>query len=53
MQNNLIISLGANIGIASFPQDGKNIDTLMASVDTAMYQAKNSGKNCASFFRNY
>ncbi len=52
MQNNLVISMGESIGIASFPQDEKDIETLMASADTAMYQAKNSGKNCASFFRN-
>lgn len=53
IQNNLIISLGASIGIASFPQDGKGIKTLITSVDAAMYQVKNSGKNCASFFGNH
>ena len=52
MQNNLIVSMGASIGIASFPQDGKDIESLMASADTAMYQAKKNGKNCASFFGN-
>lgn len=53
MQNNLIVSMGASIGIASFPQDGKDIESLIASADTAMYQAKKKGKNCASFFGNH
>lgn len=46
-QNNLIISMSASIGIALFPQDGKDIETLMTRADKTIYQAKNSGKNCA------
>lgn len=53
MQNNLIVSMGASIGVASFPQEEKDIESLMASADAAMYQAKKNGKNCVSFFENH
>ncbi|NBB97528.1 MAG: diguanylate cyclase [Alphaproteobacteria bacterium] len=32
-------------GIATFPQDGRNLDSLMRSADRALYKAKNSGRN--------
>lgn len=35
----------ASIGIATFPDDGKNIEKLISNADTAMYQAKHAGKN--------
>jgi diguanylate cyclase (GGDEF)-like protein/PAS domain S-box-containing protein len=38
-------SVGASIGIAAYPVHGDNIDDLVKTSDTAMYQAKNSGKN--------
>ena len=38
---NLTISLG----LASFPQDAKNKDDLIARADSALYQAKAAGKN--------
>lgn len=50
-QNNSIITMGASIGIALFPQDGHDIKTLIASADTAMYQAKKNGKNCAAYLQ--
>jgi diguanylate cyclase (GGDEF)-like protein len=35
----------ASIGIASFPQGGKDIEELTESVETALYKAKSTGKN--------
>ncbi|QMV13469.1 putative bifunctional diguanylate cyclase/phosphodiesterase [Vibrio spartinae] len=35
----------ASIGIATFPEDGQHIEKLLSNADTAMYQAKNAGKN--------
>ncbi len=35
--------LSASIGIAVFPQDGEDIESLLNRADTAMYQSKNSG----------
>mgnify|MGYP000043438066 FL=1 len=44
----LIIS--ASLGITVFPEDSNDPDKLMQNADSAMYQAKNSGKNMFSFF---
>ncbi len=42
--------LGASIGIAHYPQDGKDSTTLLKNADTAMYAAKDKGKNTFSFY---
>ena len=35
----------ASIGVVTYPQDGASIETLIADVDKAMYEAKRRGKN--------
>ena len=42
--------LTASIGIAIYPDDGKDFNALMKSADIAMYYAKEQGKNRCEFF---
>jgi diguanylate cyclase (GGDEF)-like protein/PAS domain S-box-containing protein len=44
------LSPAASIGISLFPENGNNIDTLIHAADMAMYQAKQKGRGCFSFF---
>lgn len=38
--NDQLVNLGVSIGIAVFPEDGKNSETLIKHADSAMYHAK-------------
>ncbi len=40
----------ASIGIALYPHDGRNVDQLLQSADTAMFSAKDRGKNGFQYF---
>jgi diguanylate cyclase (GGDEF)-like protein/PAS domain S-box-containing protein len=42
--------VGASLGVAMYPGDGEDSDTLLKHADTAMYAAKNSGRNTFQFF---
>jgi predicted signal transduction protein with EAL and GGDEF domain len=44
------VSMAISIGIAIFPQDGEDKDTLLKHADRALYQAKEQGRNAVKFF---
>ena len=44
------LHIGASIGIAIYPDDGENMETLMKNSDIAMYHAKESGKGNYQYF---
>jgi diguanylate cyclase (GGDEF)-like protein len=44
------LSLGASIGIALFPDNCNDIESLMLAADLAMYRAKSMGRNVFEYF---
>ncbi|HTK00608.1 MAG TPA: EAL domain-containing protein [Bordetella sp.] len=44
------LQVSCSVGVALYPDDGGDIDTLMQNADAAMYQAKAAGRNQVKFF---
>ncbi|WP_208999542.1 putative bifunctional diguanylate cyclase/phosphodiesterase [Pannonibacter phragmitetus] len=48
--NGLQLSIGASIGIANFPSNGRDFSAILKNADIAMYAAKNTGgSSCFTF----
>lgn len=40
------VAVSSSIGVAIYPQDGEDMETLLSNADTAMYEAKRTHSNC-------
>lgn len=50
LHNEAQLQLGCSLGIVFFPDDGTTTEELIRKADTAMYHAKNAGRNTFAFF---
>ena len=48
--NNLTVIVSASIGISFYPEDGKNLNSLLNKSDIALYNSKRKGKNQFTVF---
>ncbi len=44
------VYIGCSIGIAFFPKDAEDADTLLRNADLALYRAKDEGRNCYQIY---
>lgn len=46
----IVVNSTLSVGICMFPEDGEDLGALLKNADTAMYRAKNSGRNNFAFY---
>lgn len=46
------VVLTASVGIVSYPEDGERMEEMVRNADTAMYHAKDQGKNTLQFYES-
>ena len=44
------LSVSCSVGVSIFPRDGRDVQTLLRNADTAMYKAKEYGRNNFQFY---
>ena len=44
------LRITTSIGVSIYPEDGRDAETLVKNADTAMYEAKEHGRQCYRFF---
>jgi diguanylate cyclase (GGDEF)-like protein/PAS domain S-box-containing protein len=49
--DNKSLDVSVSIGVSTYPSDGPDAESLMNKADTAMYEAKQNGRNTYQFFR--
>jgi diguanylate cyclase (GGDEF)-like protein len=49
-QSGNTVTLTASIGVAIYPHDGPDTETLLKHADIALFQAKDKGRNCFQLF---
>lgn len=47
-----VCEVGISLGFSVYPDDGENVDVLIRSADTAMYEVKKRGRNGYRFFKD-
>jgi diguanylate cyclase (GGDEF)-like protein/PAS domain S-box-containing protein len=45
------LRITVSMGISLYPEDGEDAETLLKSADTALYHAKDQGRDCYQFFK--
>ncbi|MDD5717022.1 MAG: diguanylate cyclase [Sulfuricurvum sp.] len=49
-EKGITIKIGASIGVAFYPDDGEDIETLIRYADSAMYRSKDEGRNRITYY---